>query len=77
MPFSSRGAQYYGNALSFLNCKNDHDQMANSLYVQLKEAGKANGTSSCPSCGAYITVSVRPQGEWEHKIFSRGRGKER
>lgn len=77
MPFSSRGAQYFGNALKFLNCKINHEKLADDLYGEMQKSSQFYGTTNCHECGAFITVSVRGNGEWEHKIFSRGNGKER
>jgi len=71
MPFSCRGAQYYGEAHAFLNCRFDHDQIANKLYEELAKKSEFYGNTDCPGCGAFITVSRRGGGEWEVKVFSR------
>jgi hypothetical protein len=76
MPFSSRGAQYYGNASKFLCCGVDHDKLANELYSEMFVNKESFGKTTCENCGAYITVSIRGT-EWETKIFSRGPSKER
>jgi hypothetical protein len=76
MPPSSRGSQYIGNAHAFLSCRVNHEKLADDLYSQMFEEGKPFGETTCESCGAYITVSLRGI-EWETKIFSRGPSKER
>ncbi len=76
MPFSARGAHYYGNAHSFLNCKVSHESLADKVYEKLQKEKQNYGTINCESCGAFITVAVRGT-EWETRIFSRGVSKER
>lgn len=76
MPIGSRGAQYYGNALTFLNCREDHEKLANDLYSKTFINNEPFAKTECGNCGAYIIVSIRGA-EWETKIFSRGLGKER
>lgn len=76
MPFSSRGAQYYGQAHDFLNCLVDHDNVANKLYEDLSKGGESFGQTNCESCGALVIVSLRGL-EWETKVFSRPSLKER
>lgn len=76
MPIGSRGAQYYGKALAFLSCRENHEKLANDLYSQAYIRKEPFAKTECGKCGAYITVSIRGV-EWETKIFSRGLGKER
>jgi hypothetical protein len=76
MPPGSRGSQYIGNAHAFLNCRQDHEKLANDLYSKICLVKEPFGKSTCENCGAYITVSIRGV-EWESKIFSRGLSKER
>jgi len=77
MPFSSRGAKYYGNIHDLLNCGGNHDKIADALYNQLQSQGEVYGTTECGKCGAFITVSVRGNGEWEHREFAKKGGQER
>jgi hypothetical protein len=76
MPPSSRGSQYIGNAHAFLNCRVDHDKIANDLFSKISSNGETYTTEDCSECGAYIVVSKR-ESEWETKVFSRGPSKER
>lgn len=76
MPIGSRGAQYYGNALSFLSCKEDHEKLADDLYSKAFINKEPFAKTECGNCGALVTVSIRGA-EWETKIFSRSPGKER
>ena len=76
MPIGSRGAQYYGNALTFLNCRENHEKLADDLYSKAFKNKEPFLKTECGKCGAYITVSIRGS-EWESRIFERAPGKER
>lgn len=76
MPIGSRGAQYYGNALAFLSCRENHEKLADDLYSQAFKTKEPFSKTECVKCGAYITVSIRGT-EWESRIFERSPAKER